>query len=316
MRKLFALFIVFLLLRPAGVHAATAKPSQKPAPAAKVSRPTADDEDDDDEDADERETSVKVPTPPASSTASAPATQSDAEDDDEDDDDEPDPHEVKANIAITSDYLSRGLTLSDHKPALQGGLDWAHPKGFFLGAWASSVTVPDVSSSLALDSFAGFTFPLGRELEETLSVHYTTFFSSDKRANWSFNEETKWRDFSVELAFIPSYRGEGFSYTWTGGWERQWKGGFLLGLFGDYTVYANKGLTTIAEETTVDSEGEEIAVPVKVFEPTPNYADVRLRIGQEFLGALWLAEGVYLKKQTIEGILGEPRVAVSVSKEF
>ena len=44
------------------------------------------------------------------------------------------------NVGVVSDYLFRGVSQTHGGPALQGGVDYAHPSGFYLGAWASSIT--------------------------------------------------------------------------------------------------------------------------------------------------------------------------------
>ncbi len=46
---------------------------------------------------------------------------------------------VSANLALTSNYMFRGFTQTDEKPALQGGLDWSSENGFYAGTWASNV---------------------------------------------------------------------------------------------------------------------------------------------------------------------------------
>jgi uncharacterized protein (TIGR02001 family) len=58
---------------------------------------------------------------------------------------------VTANVGITSDYVFRGISLSDNGPALQGGIDWASD-AWYVGAWGSNVT-----EGLELDVYAGFT---------------------------------------------------------------------------------------------------------------------------------------------------------------
>jgi uncharacterized protein (TIGR02001 family) len=47
--------------------------------------------------------------------------------------------EISANIAVTSNYVWRGVTQTDDGAAVQGGIDWAHESGFYLGTWASNV---------------------------------------------------------------------------------------------------------------------------------------------------------------------------------
>jgi uncharacterized protein (TIGR02001 family) len=52
------------------------------------------------------------------------------------------PIEIRGNIGVVSDYVFRGVTLSDEDPVVQGGLDLILPKGFYVGAWASGVDKP------------------------------------------------------------------------------------------------------------------------------------------------------------------------------
>lgn len=43
------------------------------------------------------------------------------------------------NVGIASDYIFRGITQTTHAPAVQGGVDYTHTTGFYLGGWASNV---------------------------------------------------------------------------------------------------------------------------------------------------------------------------------
>ena len=45
--------------------------------------------------------------------------------------------EITGNVSLTSDYKFRGISQSDESPAIQGGLDYAHDSGFYVGTWAS-----------------------------------------------------------------------------------------------------------------------------------------------------------------------------------
>lgn len=62
-----------------------------------------------------------------------------------------------SNIGFVSDYYTRGISQSWHKPAVQGGFDIAHSSGFFAGVWGSNVTpntFPD--AAVELDAYAGY----------------------------------------------------------------------------------------------------------------------------------------------------------------
>ena len=72
------------------------------------------------------------------------------------------PHTLTGNMGIYSQYIFRGLTQTDRKPALQGGLDYAHSSGFYAGTWMSNISwLRDFGGysgggSLEADFYAGF----------------------------------------------------------------------------------------------------------------------------------------------------------------
>jgi uncharacterized protein (TIGR02001 family) len=51
---------------------------------------------------------------------------------------EPD-YTLSFNAGLVTDYRYRGISQSRLRPALQGGADFAHKSGFYLGAWASTI---------------------------------------------------------------------------------------------------------------------------------------------------------------------------------
>jgi uncharacterized protein (TIGR02001 family) len=65
------------------------------------------------------------------------------------------------NVTLASDYVFRGITQSNAKPAIQGGFDYTHASGFYLGTWASSISwlsdaATGVSAPLELDVYGGY----------------------------------------------------------------------------------------------------------------------------------------------------------------
>jgi uncharacterized protein (TIGR02001 family) len=66
--------------------------------------------------------------------------------------DEADSSPVSFNVGLTSDYSYRGLTQTNKKAALQGGVDYSSPNGFSLGAWGSQITwLKDGGSSATME---------------------------------------------------------------------------------------------------------------------------------------------------------------------
>ncbi len=76
------------------------------------------------------------------------------------------PHTFTYNVGLYSQYIFRGLTQTGEKPAIQGGVDYAHSSGFYAGAWASNISWLEDnstydSSSLELDLYGGFANTIG-----------------------------------------------------------------------------------------------------------------------------------------------------------
>jgi uncharacterized protein (TIGR02001 family) len=71
------------------------------------------------------------------------------------------PHTFTGNVGYFSEYIFRGVKQTDGKPALQGGFDYSHASGIYLGTWASNVSwLSDAgaytSSSLEMDFYGGY----------------------------------------------------------------------------------------------------------------------------------------------------------------
>ena len=50
------------------------------------------------------------------------------------------PHTLTANVGLFSSYRFRGIDQTFGKPAIQGGFDYAHESGFYVGNWNSNVS--------------------------------------------------------------------------------------------------------------------------------------------------------------------------------
>jgi uncharacterized protein (TIGR02001 family) len=68
---------------------------------------------------------------------------------------------ITANVTVTNNYIYRGISQSNYKPAVQGGFDYAHESGFYIGNWNSSISwVSDeqlaTSAPIEMDFYGGF----------------------------------------------------------------------------------------------------------------------------------------------------------------
>lgn len=72
---------------------------------------------------------------------------------------------ISANVGLASDYMFRGVSQTDNQMALQGGFDWAHESGFYVGTWASNVDSELFGGTkdpqLEVDLYAGYAQEVG-----------------------------------------------------------------------------------------------------------------------------------------------------------
>jgi uncharacterized protein (TIGR02001 family) len=104
---------------------------------------------------------------PAPAAAAAPADAKPAE-----------PYTITGNFGIYSQYIFRGLTQTDTKPAFQGGFDFAHTSGFYLGTWGSNISwlhdsgVCDHGCSLEWDMYGGYKYAFNDDWGMDVGVLY------------------------------------------------------------------------------------------------------------------------------------------------
>jgi len=99
-----------------------------------------------------------TPSPASTATATAPAS----------------PHTVTGNFALVSDYKFRGISQTDRGPAIQGGIDYSHSSGFYLGNWTSSIAsdlYPN-AAGVEMDFYGGFKPTIGDVTLDIGALYY------------------------------------------------------------------------------------------------------------------------------------------------
>ena len=67
------------------------------------------------------------------------------------------PHTVSSNVGFFSNYVFRGMTYTQDRPALQGGFDYAHASGFYAGVWGTNVSSEAINEAgLEIDLYGGY----------------------------------------------------------------------------------------------------------------------------------------------------------------
>jgi uncharacterized protein (TIGR02001 family) len=86
------------------------------------------------------------------------------------------PHEFSANVAVTTDYIFRGISQTSEDPALSGGFDYGHESGFYAGFWASSIEFNAAGNaddaSVEMDVYAGYAGEAGAISYDIAGLYY------------------------------------------------------------------------------------------------------------------------------------------------
>lgn len=127
------------------------------------------------------------------------------------------PHTLTGNVGLYSQYIFRGLTQTNQKPALQGGFDYGHSSGFYAGTWASNISwLTDSSAyssggSLEWDFYGGYKFALPADI--TLDVG-TLYYYYPGNANTAANPLNPKADtWEVYAGFSWKWFTNRFSYS-------------------------------------------------------------------------------------------------------
>jgi uncharacterized protein (TIGR02001 family) len=69
---------------------------------------------------------------------------------------------ITANVTVTNDYRYRGISQTNYQPAIQGGFDYAHESGLYIGNWNSTInwvsntTNNGIKAPIEMDFYGGF----------------------------------------------------------------------------------------------------------------------------------------------------------------
>lgn len=118
---------------------------------------------------------------------------------------------VSGNVALTSDYRFRGISQSDGKPAIQGGLTVSHESGFYLSTWSSSIDFDSATlGGQEIDVYGGWTGELTPGLKLDAGLLYYIYPGADKGLNTDFFEPY----ISVAGSVGPATVKVGATYAW------------------------------------------------------------------------------------------------------
>jgi uncharacterized protein (TIGR02001 family) len=129
------------------------------------------------------------------------------------------PHSLSANVSLYSNYVFRGISQTSGDPAIQGGFDYAHKSGVYLGTWASNVSwLKDFqgydSGSMEIDLYGGYRGSVG---DISYDLGLITYYYPGKKGSVTTANTTElyasvgWKWFTLKYSYALSDEVFGFA---------------------------------------------------------------------------------------------------------
>ena len=99
--------------------------------------------------------------------------------------------QLSVNVGLTSDYRFRGVSQSNNGAAVQGGVDYAHSSGVYVGNWNSSVSSALYPNSTGVESdlYAGWRKNVYRGLTVDVGSYNYFYLGKDNSTDSRFNTQ-------------------------------------------------------------------------------------------------------------------------------
>ena len=204
---------------------------------------------------------------------------------------------ITANVSVVSDYRYRGISQTNMKPAIQGGFDYAHESGLYIGNWNSSISWngdqnTGVTSPIEMDFYGGFKKELiGEGFASDFGVLQYAYPSRGGYNYVTYSGKTQVNPNTTEL-----YLAQNFTFGAVTGFAKfSYAVSPLFGnpgstgsYYPDLTVNYDTGVWGLAINAHVGYQYVSGQNPT-AGNPNLNYTDWKLGVTKDFGGGLSLA---------------------------
>lgn len=218
--------------------------------------------------------------------------------------------QVTGNVSVTTDYRFRGISQTQKASALQGGLDYSHSSGVYVGNWNSNVSSASYTDSVGLehDLYGGFK----KEIVKGLVLDVGTYNYIFNRRDGKFDSNANTHELYLGLANGPfsikasQSIGDYFGLANSSG-TRYLEANVNYPMVKNMTLDAHVGRTMYANHSNLDYTDYRVGGTVQV---------AGLGVGLHYVGNTQYGSGAKAAN-TLNGMqLYKEAVVVSVSKSF
>ena len=194
---------------------------------------------------------------------------------------------ISYNVGVVTDYIYRGITQTTHAPAVQGGVDYAHTSGLYVGAWASNVkwikdsgAIATGDANIELDTYFGVKNTVVGDMGYDVGyIRYNYLGTYEPQATFN-NADTA----EVYAAATYKYVSLKYSYGLLDGFLTVpgAKGTNYLDLTATYPI-ADNGVTIVAHVGKQTFVGV-VADAQAALGLNPTYTDYKLSVTKDYSG--------------------------------
>ena len=240
------------------------------------------------------------------------------------------PGPFTANLTLTNDYRYRGISQSNFRPAIQGGFDYAHSSGFYIGNWNSSISWISDSASAAGNSASA---PIEMDFYGGYKYEWSKGFTADVGILQYYYPTTNLSAFAVNPNTTEIYAAQNFTFNAVTGYLKfSWAASTLFGTansagsnYTDLTVNYDTGFWGLALNAHVGYQyvaGKTVAGDMSnssLFSYTDWKLGVTKDFGSGFSGSMAYVgtnakDGSYVNPQLQN--LGKGGFLISLTKTF
>ena len=212
---------------------------------------------------------------------------------------------ISANVALVTDYYFRGISQTANDGAIQGGFDYAHDSGFYVGVWSSNVDFGD-EANIEVDTYVGFANDIG-----DTGIGYDVNF-----LRYNYNDvDYETNEYTIALSY--SYFTAAYKYS--DDWYDTGESSNYISLGFDYDLPADFALSASVGNSFGDAfDGDKVGADRDF-----DYVDYKLGVSKDIVGVNFDLSyvGNDLSNKECDAYVGgnsicDDKVILTVSKSF
>ena len=162
--------------------------------------------------------------------------------------------QLTGNMNLTTDYRFRGISQTQNSAAVQGGIDYIHKSGLYVGNWNSSISsdLYNAASGLESDVYGGIKTELVKGVTVDFGV-YAYIFPRAELAGKKYDTQEVYAGIVVGpfSAKVSQSIGDYFGVTNSQG-TRYYQVGADIPVANKLSIQAHAGRTDVANSNTAD----------------------------------------------------------------